>query len=126
MKRIFRGDLAELEKCVLRTGIPGKWREIPNHQMQYRTDDDAILNWWESTGTVAFQGPKQAVKKLRREFVKIALKKGLIDDERDTDDEIADLKRQLKGAFVEITELKMGQKRMRIELAELKEVAPRN
>jgi hypothetical protein len=126
MKLTFLGDIKKLEKCVLRTAIPGKWRKIPNHQVQYRTVDDAILNWWESTGTVAFQGPKQAVKKLKKAFVKIALKKGLIDDERDADDEIADLKRQLKGALVEIIELKRGQKSMRIDITELKEAAPRN
>jgi hypothetical protein len=122
MKLKFLGDLAKLKKCVARTGVVGQWREIPNHQAQYRTDDDAILNWWESTGTVAFQGPKQAVKKLKKAFVKIALKKGLIDDKRDIDDEITDL----SGAISEITKLKKRQKRMRIDIAELQEAVPQN
>ena len=46
MKLRFLGDVKKLEKCVSRTGITGEWREIPKHQVQYRTDDDAILNWW--------------------------------------------------------------------------------
>jgi hypothetical protein len=122
----FLGDFNKLEKCVLRTGVPGKWREIPHHQVQYRTDDDAILNWWESTGTVAFQGPKLAIEKLKKPFVRAARKKGLLKGKRDTDEEIGDLNRQLQGAVTEITKLKKQQKRMRIDIAELKEAAPRN
>ena len=45
MKLKFLGDYKKLEKCVLRTGVPGKWRELENGQKQYRTDDGAILNW---------------------------------------------------------------------------------
>jgi hypothetical protein len=41
----FLGDFNKLKKCVLRTGISGKWRELENQQMQYRTDDGAMLNW---------------------------------------------------------------------------------
>ena len=47
MKLKFLGDDKKLKKCVSRTGVSGKWRELENRQMQYRTDDGAVLNWWE-------------------------------------------------------------------------------
>jgi hypothetical protein len=106
MKRRFLGDFKKLEKCVSKTVIIGQWREIPNHQVQYRTDEDAIPNWWESTGTVAFQGPKLAVKKLKMAFVRIAREMDLLKGERDTDEEIADLRSQLEGILVDIANLK--------------------
>jgi hypothetical protein len=106
MKLKFLGDYAKLRKCVSRTGVTGQWREIKNHQIQYRTDDGALLNWWESTGTIVFQGRKPAVRKLKGPFVRAALKKGLLEDESATDEEIADLKRQLKGALIDIAKLK--------------------
>lgn len=99
------GDFKKLEKCVLRTGVPGKWRKIPNHQVQYRTDDDAILNWWKSTGTVAFQGPRLAIEKLKKPFVQAARRKGLLKGKRDTKEEIASSKRQVKRMQVDIDEL---------------------
>jgi len=106
MKLKFLGDLAKLKKCVSKTGITGQWREIPNHQVQYRTDEDAILNWWESTGTVAFQGPKLGVRRLKGAFVRVALKKGLLEGGRDRDEEITDLQRQMKAALIDIAKLK--------------------
>jgi hypothetical protein len=32
------------------------WQLAQSGQRQYRTDDGAILNWWESSGTISFQG----------------------------------------------------------------------
>ena len=92
----FIGGYTKLQKCISKTGISGKWREIENHQMQYRTDDDAVLNWWEATGTVTFQGRKVAVGILKRSFVRVALKKNRLEVEGTPVDEIADLRRQLK------------------------------
>ena len=106
MALTFLGDLVKLKKCVSRTGINGQWRELENHQVQYRTDDNAILNWWESTGTVAFQGRKSAVEKLKKLFVRAARGKGLLKGKQDTDEEIARLKRQVKRMRIEIAELK--------------------
>ena len=74
MKPKFFGEYKKLRKCVSRTGVAGHWREIKGHQIQYRTDDGALLNWWESTGTLVFQGPKQAIRKLRGPFLRVALK----------------------------------------------------
>ena len=105
MTIMFLGDLKKLKKCVSKTGIGGQWRKIPNHQVQFRTDDGAILNWWE-TGTITFQGQKLAVEKLKTPFVRVARRKDLLKGKRDTDEEIADLRRQLDGALADIANLK--------------------
>jgi hypothetical protein len=105
MTIMFLGDLKKLEKCVLRTGVAGHWQKIPNHQVQFRTDDGAILNWWE-TGTIVLQGSKRAIEKLKTPFMRVAKRKGLLKGKRDTDEEIADLRRQLKGALADIANLK--------------------
>jgi hypothetical protein len=52
----FRGSYEKVQKCVARTGFTGAWRELPNGHKQYRAWDGAVLNWWESSGTLNFQG----------------------------------------------------------------------
>ena len=105
MKPKFFGEYKKLKKCVSRTGVSGQWREIKGHQIQYRTDDGALLNWWESTGTIVFQGRKRAIRKLRGPFLRVAFKKGLLEDKSATD-EVDDLKKQLNGALIDIAKLK--------------------
>ncbi len=105
MKLKFLGSDANLRKCVSRTGVAGLWREIKGHQIQYRTDDGALLNWWESTGTVTFQGRRQAIRKLRGPFVRAASRKGLLVDKSATD-EFDHLKKQVNGALIDIAKLK--------------------
>jgi hypothetical protein len=41
------------------TEINGTWRDLGNHK-QFRAETGAILNWWQSTGTISFQGPALA------------------------------------------------------------------
>lgn len=55
-KNKFRGTYQELQDKVLLTGINGEWRELNNGQKQYKTEDGATLNWWESSKTIQFQG----------------------------------------------------------------------
>ena len=58
-----RGRFAKLQELVATTGIDGEW--IKKRQpTQYRADSGAILNYWESTGTVNFQGPPSAAHEL--------------------------------------------------------------
>lgn len=106
MTIMFLGDLKKLKKCVARTSVAGQWRKIEHHQVQFRTDDGAILNWWDSTGTITFQGRKLAVEKLKVPFMRVARRKDLLKGKRDTDEEIADLRRQLEGALADIANLK--------------------
>jgi hypothetical protein len=71
----FRGSYGKLRKCVGRTECEGVWRDLPNGQKQYRTKNGAILNWWESSGTINFQGrdPRRSFEKA---FMAVAEAKG--------------------------------------------------
>jgi hypothetical protein len=62
-KTTIPGTYAELKHRVLLTGIRGVWRDLGNHK-QYRAKNGAVLNWWESTGTITFQGRRLATQKL--------------------------------------------------------------
>ena len=61
----FLGTYAALQDEVKLTGIAGEWRDLGNHK-QFRADTGAVLNWWQSTGTISFQG--FAAEELRRSF----------------------------------------------------------
>lgn len=57
----FSGNFAGFKKIIDTLGFSGKWKDILNGK-QYRTDTGAIVNWYESTGTLIFQGNKEARK----------------------------------------------------------------
>ena len=66
----FSGGYAKLQRCMSRTGLPGKWRELKYGQWQYRTKKGGVLNWWETTGTITFQGLKDTAREeLERAFI---------------------------------------------------------
>ena len=75
----FRGNYSKLKKCVLLTDIDGKWRELENRHKQYRTDDGGILNWWEATGTITFQGHGSAARQLEQAFIAVASKREAVE-----------------------------------------------
>lgn len=52
----FRGEFGELENLVSKLGYQGKW-EDDNGKKIFRSEDQAILNWWPSTGSLQAQGP---------------------------------------------------------------------
>jgi hypothetical protein len=73
MQLKFLGNYAKLQMCVSRTRLDGKWRELENRHKQYRTNDGGILNWWEATGTITFQGHNLAARQeLTQAFVAVA------------------------------------------------------
>jgi hypothetical protein len=49
-------------------GIGEEWRKWENHH-QYCATTGAVLNWWESTGTILVQGPDLAAKDLEAAFL---------------------------------------------------------
>lgn len=51
----------EFKKLLKDSGIEGKWTETEGGSFQFKTSDGAVMNWWPSNGTVAFQG-KSTVK----------------------------------------------------------------
>ena len=65
----FRGSYQELQDRVLLLGAYGMWNDRGNHK-QYRTEKGAVLNWWESTKTIQFQGPKDLAEDFKQEFAK--------------------------------------------------------
>jgi hypothetical protein len=72
----FTGSYAKLKKCVSRTGLPGKWRDLMYGQRQFRTNKGGGLNWWETTGTITFQGLRTAAKEeLEQAFIASAKKR---------------------------------------------------
>ena len=65
-----------MQKYVSRTGLAGKWRDLKYGQKQYRTDKGGVLNWWETSGTITFQGLKTAAKEeLEQAFIASAKKR---------------------------------------------------
>ena len=56
----FQGSIEDLRVTVTGTGYDGEWRELPSGQHQFRSTDEAILNWWEGKQTIQFQGPEPA------------------------------------------------------------------
>jgi hypothetical protein len=104
----FRGDYAKLKKCVSRTGVTGEWRDLKNGHKQFRTKGGAIINWWQSSGTVLFQGQDPGMK-FERMF--IASVKGRVELKRsehpqDLQEEDATLRKLVENALVEKTKLK--------------------
>jgi len=65
MKMKFLEQFDNLRQLVELTGIAGTWRKRENHY-QYRATDGAVLNWWESTGTITVQGQRTAATNLER------------------------------------------------------------
>jgi hypothetical protein len=72
MKLRFSGPFEKLQQLMALIGIQGEWRVREDHY-QYRAVTGAILNWWKSTGTITFQGPKCAAKELKNAFLEIAI-----------------------------------------------------
>ena len=67
MSKKFQGSYADLRACLVRTGVGGEWQDLAN-QKQFRADNGAILNWWESTGSISFQGPPLPAQHLEVAF----------------------------------------------------------
>ena len=51
----FYGSFADLQKFIAEAPLIGSWRNLGNHK-QYVASSGAILNWWQSTATITFQG----------------------------------------------------------------------
>ena len=74
----FRGTYQNLQDRVLLTGINGEWRELDNGQKQFRADTDAVLNWWETSKTINFQGDKEEATKLEAAFMTVEFDEGAV------------------------------------------------
>jgi deoxycytidylate deaminase len=64
MNLTFTGDYKRLQELLLRLG--GEWDETqPNKKVYRRTN--GILNWFETTGTISFQGKEPEKSRLERD-----------------------------------------------------------
>ena len=60
MKLKFQGGIELLRKRVQACKIRGEWRYIEKNDFYQFKAETANLNWWPSTGTVAFQGGEKS------------------------------------------------------------------
>ncbi len=52
----FLGKIEDLQKLIADIGVDGEWKELPNKVYHFTTPEGAVLNWWNNTKTVQFQG----------------------------------------------------------------------
>jgi hypothetical protein len=110
LKTKFPGKYGHLKDLIMLTGNRGIWHDFRTRK-RYRTDNGAVLNWWESTKTITFQGPELAAKELETAFLEEMqdindAKVGVTTVEQDLGKENAELKRLLGGRVLEIAMLK--------------------
>jgi predicted nucleotide-binding protein len=60
----FTGTLDELKEKIRQSGAEGGWTEIANGH-QFRCRDGSRLNWFPKTGTLQYQGDKEAAQRLK-------------------------------------------------------------
>ena len=59
----FHGEFDELATLVSKLGYKGQWEDDDGKKV-FRSEDNAILNWWPKTGTMQTQGPAAPKMKL--------------------------------------------------------------
>ena len=74
MAKKLKGDIEQLKTVVEMTGASGEWQDKGNGHWQFRCNDHAILNWWQSSGTISYQGP-QTEKQEFEQIVDLAIAK---------------------------------------------------
>lgn len=72
MPEPFHGTLEELKAVVASSGIQGDWQSDGNGKHCFRTRNKAVLNWWETKGTILIQGKEQARQELESAFDSVA------------------------------------------------------
>ena len=60
----FSGPFEGLQQMVSESGYVGQWKDIASGK-QFRSSDEAILNWYPSSGKLQFQGPSETRDKLK-------------------------------------------------------------
>lgn len=81
----FRGSIEELKSMVASSGILGEWHS-DGSKKTFRSLDRGILNWWERTRTIQFQGKSIARTALEQAF-KIAMEKHTVKPTRGVKEE---------------------------------------
>jgi len=71
----FKGKFEVLQTMVASLGRAGAWSDVSNGK-QFRANDGAKLNWFESTGTVTVQGPKEIKDRFEADLI-LAFEQGV-------------------------------------------------
>lgn len=66
----FKGTIEQLQADFGFAGIDGEWSTDGNGKHIFRTADGGVMNWWSSSGTVQFQGPKEPKEQLEQAVAK--------------------------------------------------------
>jgi hypothetical protein len=66
MPQKFHGTFSELFDAVNSTSIPGRWFFDGVGMHTFRSEKGGVLNWWQTTKTVQFQGKLDAKDHLER------------------------------------------------------------
>jgi hypothetical protein len=103
-------------------GISGYWRELKNCHKQFRTETGAILNWWESSGTIQFQG-RDLKMKFERAFISAATAKGRLETKQaerthDPREDNVTLRKLIQDVLVENAALKQRVSKLKGRLSE--------
>ncbi len=69
MTEKYHGSCDELEAIVASTGIKGDWSDDGAGKHTFRSRTGGMLNWWESKGTLLFQGSADAKKELEQSII---------------------------------------------------------
>ena len=116
MSIIFTGRLKKLKKLVGHIEPDGEWRALDHGGSQYRSDEGVLLNYWEVSGKLYFQGKEPATDVLKRKFLGRAQRKGFLirDDQKVSDDAASLLK-------MEMAELRKKNRRLERRVTALEE-----
>jgi hypothetical protein len=120
MKLMFLGNYKRLEKCVSRTGVAGQWHEPKKGLWQFHARTGAVLNWWESSGTILFQGREPGMQ-FEQAFISIASAKGRLEhteQQNDVQEENATLRKLIQIVLVENAQLKRSRSKQKERVSE--------
>ena len=76
MAEKLKVSIEQLKAIVEMTGVSGEWQDKGNGHWQFRCNDNAILNWWKTSGTISYQGP-QTERQEFEQIVELAIEKSL-------------------------------------------------
>lgn len=67
-QELDEGDLPYFQEIAELAKLPGTWEKMHNY-WRFRCDDGPVFNWWPSTGSVNFQGPREKTQAFKLKFL---------------------------------------------------------
>lgn len=66
MSQKFHGTISELFDVVNSKGVPGRWFFDGAGMHTFRSEKGGVINWWQTTKTIQFQGQSDEEVILRK------------------------------------------------------------